>query len=235
MKNVNIDLHAAAENHDSRMLENICEYGAWTECTLQDDPMKDTALHRCVLSCADYLDFVSEAERLQMIKLDDTKDYLNKMWKPVGSKLKRLVKTEYQKDKLTEEIRVWHERRNEAMKCLGWLCLLECDPRLCNAEGQTVLDLCATKHPEVQDHIRRQWEWMDKRDVELEEAAADPEYEMRMPRRRDKNTGLYERDRFFMHEYFKAKEKSANLMKKKMGGWAAKGLKKGKTDETAKA
>ena len=95
----------------------------------------------------------------------------------------------YQADKLKEEIRQWHERRCQAVKCLGWLCLMECDPRLCNAEGQSVLDLCATKHPEVpsspnppsppswlqvQDQIRRQWEWMVKREIELEAYTPTP-------------------------------------------------------------
>jgi hypothetical protein len=145
----------------------------------------------------------------------------------------------YQMDKLKEEIRVWHQRRVEAMTCLAYLCRMDADPRFVNAAGESVLDLCSTKHPEVQDQIQQQWDWMVKKDGYLERAASDPEFVI--PECKKRNfLGVFPRDRFFMHEYQKAVAKAEAKKKVKggLGGWGKKGKLRGAKmagDETSKA
>lgn len=160
---------------------------------------KDTALHRAVRNCPDYAEYEAEAARLRIRKDPIGKDYLVIPWPREGypkvqkSGLKSLCKTEYQRFKLKQEILDWNHERFNAMKCIGYLCLAEADPRLYNAEGQTPLDIARTKHPEIQMQLQKQLEWMTERDEYEIMVANDPDPEAYIPPcpDRDEETGIF--------------------------------------------
>ena len=160
---------------------------------------KDTPLHRAVRNCPDYAEYEAEAARLRIKKDPIGKDYLVLPWPREGypkvrkSGLKSLCKTEYQRWKLKQEILDWNHERFNAMKCIGYLCLAEADPRLYNAEGQTPMDIARTKHPEIQLQLQKQSEWMAERDEYEIMVANDPDPEACIPpcADRDEETGIY--------------------------------------------
>jgi len=107
------------------------------------------------------------------------------------------------------------------MRSLALLCIANCDPWLANAEGDTVIDLAETKHPEIQDQIRRHGEWMLKKKDQDEIMECD---EFARPARNEhmsmesRTKGCYLRDRFFMAELAAVTSSRA-----KFSGWGARG------------
>lgn len=200
------------------MLLSCADYGAWMECTMSDEATGNTALHKAVLACQDYADFEAEAKRLKIKKSQEYHDYI-----PVKSAWRKKCETNYQVQKLKDEVDGWASQRKLDVGCVAALCAGLADPMLWNAEGKTALDLAATKHPEVIDQLERQVQFL----AMIEENAEDNEdtsmgelrYVWRQrsgiakgPKDMDDDTGLFHRDKYFMRtvqQRMEAMEKKA--------------------------
>lgn len=200
MSNVNADLHKAVSEADLDVLRAVADYGAWMECTLADDPSRNTALHKAVLACTDYKDYVIEAKRLKIKKNKETMEY------GTQSGWKKLCETEYQVEKLKDEVQIWRNNRIKEAAVIGYLCLARADPRLVNADGMTALEMCDGKHPEILDQMMRQ-----QADLELRERLAEAWQTVhKHAEGMSTTTGLFIRDKYFMrgvaHKMQKMKE-----------------------------
>jgi len=187
MKNVNKDLHKAAEDMNAEYLLEIAEYGAWWECTMADDPERNTALHRLVINCMTDEHYHKEAGRLRLQYDKIEGEYTTK------SRLRKFCESKFQVEQLKGEVSTLKGQTATESACLGALLLGGADPRYLNAAGQTAIDLAKDKRPEVLYQLEKHLEWL-----EMKEAAEEAEEEApRPPGGRDSLTGLYVRDAIF--------------------------------------